>query len=799
MDELLNQLLAWAINIKNQTQVEGNTSTIVGDGLERLIRAVTSLQEDKASAEDLKTLNKELQTMSIKFKGYHTTIDELNANPSTNKKDDFAWVGTPYPGTVYCVQTDGGKYIDTQEAPPLDKVDLGEYVKKEEITDEIIDDKNTVPNNSAVHTLKSSLFGSDTGGIGDDVNVHLVWRNGLFYAPDGTLNNGNPDYSVTEEIPVIAGQKYTAKLKCTPNAIAITYWSAGVLNKDVSILGKNRDSVEVYEFIIPVGVKSIKLCGEYPKTAASLTLRTAFTSGAIPKIENSVYELGNEVDTLKAEIDSISDAIYEEQNGDGWIIVSGYKWTSGYYVDKDGNISGAGTNALYRMSDPIPVKAKDTYKAFLRAGNLLAVSGWTNGQYNKDLSVLGKNTDVGIEYRFVIPEGVTEIRLTSRVELLEPTLHVLTKDSTIIVNKIDRIENDMRALSGMVAPKSNIAEFGNFVGNNTLVGNTEIINDNTFQYTTNTAVEDLDFVAKIFVEEDNSKFGLSRIHNEFGSKLVVYDNKVEVSRFTGSSVYSYTMPFSITKGQTYIIRMYKKNKDIQFIIQNGSEIFVGYAERTGTRDFGRNWGRPSVFCQMGKVTVKDAFIRKYVFTSPMFFTVGDSLVEGWGVVDKLDKRYVALMRDALGGKMEIAGRGGETTNSLLERFRVEISKMGSQYVFLDIGRNDLNLDTFKSNMAVLIEIVLEHNMYPILTTITPRQGMDIRSMNAFIKEQGYPYIDANAAVNNGNEGAWNTAYVNSDNVHPNVLGNEKIFNRILFDIPQMFDTSVLYDVLKEYR
>lgn len=273
MDELLNQLLAWAINIKNQTQVEGNTSTIVGDGLERLIRAVTSLQEDKASAEDLKTLNKELQTMSIKFKGYHTTIDELNANPSTNKKDDFAWVGTPYPGTVHRVQTNGGKYIDTQEAPPLDKVDLGEYVKGDTVQQKVNESEH--PISSKAVKQATTIFKENentTGDYEDYINVLENVIGGQYVVPNASSPYSYPDYQRSDFIFVRPGDKIriTACLAYNPSAIGSNATFNGYVEPSfssfvkpivdlpmVGITSNGRHAIDNEEFLIPEGVNYI--------------------------------------------------------------------------------------------------------------------------------------------------------------------------------------------------------------------------------------------------------------------------------------------------------------------------------------------------------------------------------------------------------------------------------------------------------------------------------------------------------------------------------------------------------------
>lgn len=77
----------------------------------------------------------ELSKATTKFKGYHTTLAKLQAEypQAQNKKDFFAWVGTPYPGTVYKVYADGGAWTDTGQVPTQEEIDLAEYAKKTEV------------------------------------------------------------------------------------------------------------------------------------------------------------------------------------------------------------------------------------------------------------------------------------------------------------------------------------------------------------------------------------------------------------------------------------------------------------------------------------------------------------------------------------------------------------------------------------------------------------------------------------------------------------------------------------------
>ena len=484
--------------------------------------------------------------------------------------------------------------------------------------------------------------------------------------------------------------------------------------------------------------------------------------------------------------------IFTATGGSGWVDVP-LVWQDGYYVDLNGNILGGGTNQLYKLSEPIAVKSGEKYKAILQAGNLLAVSGWNNGMFNNSIAIVGTDTNNSVEYSFTIPTGVTHIRQTCRVEFVTPKLLKLG-GGIVGINRIDMLEKEV----GRITNGSAVIAFNNdFTGNNIITGNGTILGGGTFQYPVNIATEDLDFFAKVNVKSNGSEFGLCRRDTTQGTALFVRTSTVEIRKMnttTGAVIYTYDLPFSIEVGKDYVVRMFKRNKDVLFSVVSETDAFTGFAERLDSKDFGRNWGYPAVFCLTGQIEVKDAELRNSNFESPLVFCVGDSFIEGWGVVNNLNKRYIALMQTITGGNVEISGRGGETTTSLLTRFDAELSKSNSDYILLAIGTNDSNINTYKANMATLIGKVKATGRIPVLVTVTPRSGYPIAEMNTYVRSSGELYIDMNKAVNNGTETVWNPLFVNFDGVHPNIAGNEAMFKRILFDLPQLFDTRKIYEM-----
>lgn len=72
-----------------------------------------------------------LKNATTKNKGYFTTEEALRAAYPTPTDGMYAWVGTPYPGTVY--ESTGGAWADTGQVPDTELVNLAEYATKEEV------------------------------------------------------------------------------------------------------------------------------------------------------------------------------------------------------------------------------------------------------------------------------------------------------------------------------------------------------------------------------------------------------------------------------------------------------------------------------------------------------------------------------------------------------------------------------------------------------------------------------------------------------------------------------------------
>lgn len=109
-----------------------------------------------------------LKNATTKNKGYFTTEEALRAAYPTPADGMYAWVGTPYPGTVY--ESTGGAWGDTGQEPDTESVNLNEYAKVKENQNEsdlsITDEKGySIAEFSNGHVRTKSFDSSKTAKI----------------------------------------------------------------------------------------------------------------------------------------------------------------------------------------------------------------------------------------------------------------------------------------------------------------------------------------------------------------------------------------------------------------------------------------------------------------------------------------------------------------------------------------------------------------------------------------------------------------------------------------------------------
>ena len=175
---------------------------------------------------------------------------------------------------------------------------------------------------------------------------------------------------------------------------------------------------------------------------------------------------------------------------------------------------------------------------------------------------------------------------------------------------------------------------------------------------------------------------------------------------------------------------------------------------------------------------------------------GDSFVEGSTIADYgIENRYAGKIKTKLNGSCVISGQGGEYAYGLLNKMETDINRFVSKYVIFAIGTNDNLFAQYTDSITQLINHVKSLGSIPILVTITRRLDTDnllfLRQANAWVKNSGYKYIDFAKCMSLNNDGeTQNESLFFDDHIHPNIAGHEKMFQQVMIDIPEIFDTQL---------
>jgi lysophospholipase L1-like esterase len=262
-------------------------------------------------------------------------------------------------------------------------------------------------------------------------------------------------------------------------------------------------------------------------------------------------------------------------------------------------------------------------------------------------------------------------------------------------------------------------------------------------------------------------------------------------------VKQYTLPFQLNYGQTYSIRIGKNIRTLEIEISSNSNYYFNDSLKFPNTNYGCMWGTPFLACQNGKIITTAFTISTSVDARPTLAAWGDSFIEGNSLTDET-KRYISIVKDSLlPNQTAIMGRGGESSGTLISRFNQEAYWFkNSKFALLAIGVNDINFSTWKTNILRWIDTLRNHNIIPILTTLTPRADRVnfINAANYWIRNtyQG-AYIDLTKAVSI-NDRYWISGMALLDSIHPSEAGHLAMFQKIKIEAPYLFNQTNIYSI-----
>lgn len=208
--------------------------------------------------------------------------------------------------------------------------------------------------------------------------------------------------------------------------------------------------------------------------------------------------------------------------------------------------------------------------------------------------------------------------------------------------------------------------------------------------------------------------------------------------------------------------------------------------------FGLNSGTSMLIKQISVFSLKD-HVKLLIY--------GDSITqpEGYFPTSYFPQAWTQLLISRLGGNAMSSGRGGGTIHMLLEYIKNELPFIDTEYVMVTIGTNGGNT---AENLTELVEYIKSQGAIPILNNIPCNESCTQIENNKLIEKirqeqaiNGSLFDIATSLSNDGVEVDKSLMYWEDYSGsygwqiyhHPNERGGKKMFERILIDIPEIYN------------
>jgi lysophospholipase L1-like esterase len=282
-----------------------------------------------------------------------------------------------------------------------------------------------------------------------------------------------------------------------------------------------------------------------------------------------------------------------------------------------------------------------------------------------------------------------------------------------------------------------------------------------------------------------------------GKKLIIYsvgapDNQETASGYTTTELNTTVIPDNVIGAREYIIELHKDGTNHilrLFDTLTGEKVEVshnGWAAGRQNQYYG-------FYVDSGTLpTIMNMEV--WSLNKPDVVFAGDSITEGVMVVDR-SRRYAEQFRtnNPL-KKVVISARGGDTIDGILAKFATEYNIYRPKKLSVLIGANGGNtlakLQQLKSNCdAINCTLILNYRTCQFGTNM----HIDGNNLIAQIGVNGARFDIATALNNNpigatdGSDPRYNPAlYYGTGGLHPNNDGDDKMYNRLIVDVPEMF-------------
>lgn len=311
-----------------------------------------------------------------------------------------------------------------------------------------------------------------------------------------------------------------------------------------------------------------------------------------------------------------------------------------------------------------------------------------------------------------------------------------------------------------------------------------------FRFDLYSTMENVRAIARIVINDNTSVFSMIRRNTSHGTVAEI-DCSNKRLRFYGawdgttsppSVKSSKNFSMNIVNGREYIVSLERVSSMNRLIltdtVSKQSEILeYDNSDTVYSNYVGKQWGSPGVMFLSG-----DILVRSFEFISDNPRTVkniilGDSIVEGYQYdqIDGAGNRWTEKVRNELGGNCVISGRGSGDSEDLLLRMQADVFPFNPEFVTVMIGANDVDYAAWEDNFNQIVQNIVDIGAEPILCTMI--SGANRTQINNYIRSLPYTVVNFDYDI---------TAGLLLDGIHPTKLGHQKMFERYIFDAPQVF-------------
>jgi hypothetical protein len=410
--------------------------------------------------------------------------------------------------------------------------------------------------------------------------------------------------------------------------------------------------------------------------------------------------------------------------------------------------------------------------------------------------VFSDGQEINISFELV---GSGEI-LVTRVETLESQVLELQSSTGVAVIGNDLI-NESFTVSSLPTTLENIGSAWTYANGRASTGSNGLANGLQSKVAINSNSKTIR--ADFYLSSADASIGIYNRPITFAQsgtivKIDIVTNSITLYKnWNGSNTFpavqqTKTISFTLAQGVPYRLSTKVLGKDLITSIINlktgQSDGITITGGAVGLPISGYAFGKAGVFKVAGTISL-DYFQEIINGTNePRCVFYGNSITEGYLLASADVYSYRALV--GLNNVGYISAQSSCKAIDVIERLNFELGIFKPKYIHILIGTNDTVQATWISNMETIHALLLSKGIIPLIGCIPANTSntSQVTTWNAELLTKPYRFVRYDLATTVNNEGQTiDSSLFNADGVHPNAAGGLAMYNRMLLDVPELFN------------